>query len=325
MISVALCTYNGALYIQEQLNSILSQSLPVNEIVICDDGSTDDTLQILKKIQKEHPSIISLHINDGHLGVAKNFEKALSLCNGDIVFLSDQDDIWYPNKVSTLVEILSRAPATPLAFSNAGLIDSDGKLVSDSIDVFTQAFPSKNQTMFNVGLAMEMTLSECFVLGSSMAIRHSFLEKTLPFKKELSESFNHDDILLFYASLTNNIKYTKERLFNYRIHEKQTAGKINISPTHIGDNLYYKEIWPTPILIKQIEDDLLKKRVNYMKTRNLLLHNFWAPFIIIKSHKLYHHLYPSNYRQVLLFDIKRSMRHGFYRLCKRIKENCHHV
>ena len=320
MISVALCTYNGALYIQEQLNSILSQSLPVNEIVICDDGSTDDTLQILRKIQKEHPSIISLHVNDGHLGVAKNFEKALSLCNGDMVFLSDQDDIWYPNKVSTLVEILSHSPFTSLVFSNAGLIDSEGKLVSDSIDFFTQAFPSKNQLMFDVGLAMEMALSECFALGSSMALRHSFLKKVLPFKKELSESFNHDDILLFYASLTNNIKYTKERLFNYRIHEKQTAGRINPSSTHQGNNVYDKEIWPTPILVNQIEDDLLKKRVNYMKTRNQLLHNPWAPFIILKIHKLYRQLYPSTYRQIMLFDIKRSIYHSIYRLCKRVEK-----
>ncbi|MDO9153719.1 MAG: glycosyltransferase [Paludibacter sp.] len=85
MISVALCTYNGEKFIEEQLNSILNQTLPVEEIVICDDGSTDNTLNIINLFEQNNRNI-KVFRNKNNLGTIKNFEKAISLTSGDIIF-----------------------------------------------------------------------------------------------------------------------------------------------------------------------------------------------------------------------------------------------
>lgn len=85
-ISVALCTYNGEKFIHQQIDSILNQSLKVDEIVVCDDGSTDETQNILAKYQNKYPSIFKIHINEKNLRSVKNFEKAISLCSGEIIF-----------------------------------------------------------------------------------------------------------------------------------------------------------------------------------------------------------------------------------------------
>ena len=115
MISVALCTYNGAQFIREQLNSILCQTTNVDEIVICDDGSSDDTLSIINSYCSK-TDIIRVYQNQDKLGVSKNFQKAIDLCHGDLIFLSDQDDIWQANKVQTFVDYFNKTPVFPYAF-----------------------------------------------------------------------------------------------------------------------------------------------------------------------------------------------------------------
>ena len=103
-LSVAMCTYNGAEFIEEQLISILNQTVKIDEIIICDDCSTDDTLEILQKIIEQNNSVITIFRNEVNLRSNKNFEKALSLCTGDYIFFSDQDDIWKKNKVQKFID-----------------------------------------------------------------------------------------------------------------------------------------------------------------------------------------------------------------------------
>ncbi|MGC8751805.1 glycosyltransferase, partial [Hydrotalea sp.] len=132
-ISVALCTYNGASFIKEQLNSILLQTLPVNEIIICDDGSTDNTINILNEYKLLYPNIIQLYKNEYTLGAKKNFEKAILLCKGDYIFLSDQDDIWCKNKVEIYVEHFNRFPSISVFFSNGKIIDENSKTSNQTL------------------------------------------------------------------------------------------------------------------------------------------------------------------------------------------------
>ena len=106
-ISIAMATYNGARFIGEQLESFASQTVLPNELVVCDDCSTDGTRKIVRRFGDRAPFAVRLHENATRLGVTRNFEKAIGLCQGDIVFLSDQDDAWFENKlqvVSTLFE-----------------------------------------------------------------------------------------------------------------------------------------------------------------------------------------------------------------------------
>jgi glycosyltransferase involved in cell wall biosynthesis len=98
-VSIALCTYNGEQYICNQLNSILNQSFPVNEIIVCDDASTDATIQILEDYKARFPGVITIYKNSINKGTIRNFENAITLTRGEIIFLSDQDDIWNVNNI----------------------------------------------------------------------------------------------------------------------------------------------------------------------------------------------------------------------------------
>src|SRR5262249_24400476 len=117
-ISVAMCTYNGAEFLRAQLQSIITQSRPPDEIVICDDRSTDDTQNLLERFASELPVPIKLHINDQNLGSVKNFERAINLCTGDVIALSDQDDVWRNDKLQRFETVLNNSPAAGLVFSD---------------------------------------------------------------------------------------------------------------------------------------------------------------------------------------------------------------
>src|SRR5215467_4239016 len=104
-LSVALCTYNGSRFLQEQLGSIGSQSRPPDELVICDDGSSDDTVDIIKRFALNAPFPVKLEVNASNLGSTKNFELAVSLCCGDVIALSDQDDVWDATKLAKIERV----------------------------------------------------------------------------------------------------------------------------------------------------------------------------------------------------------------------------
>src|SRR5215470_8302349 len=98
-ISVAMCTYNGARFLAEQLGSLAAQSRLPDELVVCDDGSTDESAEIVKDFARHAPFPVRLEVNEENLGATKNFEKAIGLCRGEVIALSDQDDVWYPKKL----------------------------------------------------------------------------------------------------------------------------------------------------------------------------------------------------------------------------------
>lgn len=101
-VSVVMCTYNGAKYLREQLDSIISQTYPIYELIIQDDCSTDDTVAIVKEYMEKY-SFIKLYINEHNLGFNQNFKSAAMKATGDYVALSDQDDVWFPNKLEKQV------------------------------------------------------------------------------------------------------------------------------------------------------------------------------------------------------------------------------
>jgi len=128
-ISVVLCTYNGEAFIQEQLESILAQSLPPNEIVISDDGSSDQTLARIKAIQDSSTASIRWVVitRDKPFGPAENFAHALTVATGELIALSDQDDIWESTKLAVLRSHFQKHPDALLVHTNARLIDSAGR------------------------------------------------------------------------------------------------------------------------------------------------------------------------------------------------------
>lgn len=122
-VSVAMCTYNGAKYIREQIDSILGQTVQDIELIVCDDCSSDETLSVLHEYANHDPRI-RIYQNEQNLGYKQNFAKALSLCTGEYIALSDQDDIWMPDHIEVLLAILGNRS---LAVGNSLLVDESGQ------------------------------------------------------------------------------------------------------------------------------------------------------------------------------------------------------
>lgn len=308
--SVALCTYNGASYIQEQIESILNQTMPVDEIVICDDGSTDDTVSIIQQISSSIPEKLRLIKNPTNLGLCANFINAISLCKGDIIFLSDQDDVWHNNKVEKLTHYLIQHPKIDLAFSDATLMGGrfNGQRMSDNLN-----FPKENRKMFLAGLAFELSLYQVYALGASMAVRKKLTDQIIRKKPILN---SHDHFLQFEASARDAIAYLDEPLYDYRIHENQTsnAGGNMANILNFITIPESGEVWPLQEIASTLTDNRLIKRAQYMNTRNLLLHDILGPLKVMLRPLLYWELYQKKSFSVMKYDFLRSMQHVLNRI-----------
>src|SRR6185503_21242379 len=133
-LSIALGTYNGAVHLKEQLQSYATQTRTPDELVISDDQSTDDTTRLIEEFAAAAGFPVRLSVNESNLGIAKNFEKAISLCRGDVILLSDQDDVWHSDKLESVERIFEAKPQLSLVFSNAELVDE--KLASAGETLF---------------------------------------------------------------------------------------------------------------------------------------------------------------------------------------------
>lgn len=213
MISVAIATYNGEKFLEKQLQSIFDQSMPVDEVVVCDDCSTDHTLEILKK----YP--VSIYKNNKTLGFKLNFHKAISLCKGDYIFLCDQDDIWEKEKVEKLIKIMKENSKVHVCTSAFVYIDADNKLLStkNSISLYpTQCKPnSLNEIM------LDSILSINYFQGSSLVMdkwtKDIFISK-------YDSRIEHDWFICLIASSYDGLYFYNSPLFKYRIHENNEIG-----------------------------------------------------------------------------------------------------
>ncbi|TDB68961.1 glycosyltransferase family 2 protein [Arundinibacter roseus] len=222
MISVALCTYNGENYLPEQLESILQQSLPIDEIVVCDDGSTDGTLVLLQKFASQVNFPIRIVQNETNLGSTRNFEKCLSLCSGEIIFLCDQDDVWRVDKVEKQVDYLQTHPEIDAVFSNAQVINDDSQPTGSTIWQEVE-FTESSQRRWKAGKAHEILFGGFVVTGATLALRRSCLARLTPFPLHIP-TLIHDAWIALALSLEKKIDFIAEPLISYRMHASQQVG-----------------------------------------------------------------------------------------------------
>lgn len=218
-ISVAMCTYNGEKYLKYQLESIISQSYSPKELIICDDGSSDNTIAIINKYSQEAPFPIRLYQNNTNLGSTKNFEKAIRLCNEEIIVLSDQDDIWVKNKLERIVEEFSKSEEIGAVFSDALLIDDQGSSLGqtlwDSVN-----FTSRERKKVLNNKIVNVLLKHNVVTGATMAFKSSYRDIILPIPK----NWVHDAWIALLFSIFSKIFPISDTLINYRIHSEQQIG-----------------------------------------------------------------------------------------------------
>ncbi|UBM12561.1 glycosyltransferase family 2 protein [Cupriavidus metallidurans] len=212
MISVCIATYNGEAYIQEQLDSILTQLGEGDEIVVCDDQSSDRTLDI---IDGYHDARIRTHRNEKRLGHVRNFEKALSLSKGDYVFLSDQDDIWLPGRVQIMMSKFEEDAAVDLVASNFDLIDASGVHLGE----FRNLGEAKKSRF---GQAFAIFAGRAPYFGCTLLLRRSLLNNCLPIPSGVE---SHDIWIALIASLVGKVVNLPGPTLLHRVHGKNVTKK----------------------------------------------------------------------------------------------------
>lgn len=227
MISVALCTYNGAKYIEQQLRSILGQTMSVGEIIVSDDKSTDNTLDIVEKIAKSYPDVMFRILrNKESLGVCGNFKQAMEACTGDIIFLSDQDDEWLPEKVSVTIDWFEQNPDKDVAFSNGYYMDDDGDSFTVQTMFQTVGIIPRSVRLFNKGFDLELFLQHNRATGAAMAMRRSCLEYVRIDVNATTKNLLplHDFQIALAAVSKHKLGIIEQPLIRYRVHSSQECG-----------------------------------------------------------------------------------------------------
>ena len=218
MISVALTTFNGEKFVQQQIESILNQSMHVDEIVVCDDGSSDRTVNILK----QYP--IKLYQNEQNLGYQLNFKKAISLCSGDYIFLCDQDDIWEPQKVAQMIKQMKSNPKIHVLASSFQYIDSNNQPLSIKKGRNTSnngLYPKRVEKGAVVEVTFDEYLSRNYFQGCSLLI-DAWIKKIV--LENFSTQIPHDWLFSMVASSYHGMFFYNKPLFYYRIHDDNTLG-----------------------------------------------------------------------------------------------------
>lgn len=200
-ISVAMATYNGEKYIKEQINSILNNLSKDDELIISDDGSTDNTIKIIKEYIKKDSRI---KFFDGpKLGVKQNFANAIKNCTGDYIFLSDQDDIWEPNKVSEVMNYFKNEKVI-LVEHDCTIVDNDYNIIEDSFFKFRKC-----------GKGTIKNIYKNTYIGCCMAFDAKLKEKILPIPNNIEM---HDQWIGLIAERNGNVKFINKNLIKYRRH-----------------------------------------------------------------------------------------------------------
>lgn len=244
LISIALCTYNGAKYLPEQLDSLLKQTYPNLELVIQDDCSTDTTWDILTQYQAKHAHI-RLYRNTSNLGFQKNFETILNKCRGEWIAISDQDDIWLPEKIDILYRL---SDGNVLVYHDSEFIDDKGQLMD---------FRISNKLTFVSGQNPDSFLFFNCVSGHSMMFSKALIPEVLPFPKD---GF-YDHWIVFVASHLGKIDFSEKALVKYRQHESNCTDLLGTKNKLDGLSHTQKRI--------ERENKWLKVCADYQKKKNI--------------------------------------------------------
>lgn len=272
-ISVAIATFNGEKYIEEQLRSILNQTIQVDEVIITDDKSTDNTVNIIEKFISDNglSGKWSVIINEVGKGFAENFRGAIEKTDGEYVFLCDQDDVWAEDKVRIMIDAIKSHPEIGVLTSDYSVFFNDsGEAKIEKRSCRTEKILLNGRTRFLRSL------------GSVMCVRRSFYEQT---KKYWYEGWAHDEYFWCVSALLEKLYHidfistkrrihsgqvsggmvaTKDKRIKYLEGEIKTAEKLisiakEISASAKTINLYEKNLVATKKRLKLIKDRKLSE------------------------------------------------------------------
>jgi glycosyltransferase involved in cell wall biosynthesis len=203
---VCLASYNGEKFIREQIKSILPQLGQNDELIVCDDCSTDATCDV---VQSFNDPRIKLIRNDKNIGHVKNFEKALSIAKGDFVFLSDQDDVWVQGKVRKVIDAFRKYPDISLVYHNMRPVDTVGNDLH-------RKFPEYPEGLKNSFIFVIRQLIKPQIFGCACCLRRNRMDSLLPFPNAV---YAHDHWIAVWAGINGRVFFLHDALVLYRLHE----------------------------------------------------------------------------------------------------------
>jgi glycosyltransferase involved in cell wall biosynthesis len=283
MISIAMATYNGEKYIREQLDSILNQTFHEFELIICDDCSVDNTWEIISEYENNDDRI-HCYRNAENIGYVKNFEKAIMLCTGDYIALSDQDDIWVSNHLEVLYRDINDAY---LICSNALLVDKDGfsleKTMHDILNLDNLNLTERETFFF--------LLYNNFVQGASSLFKRKLTEYIYPFPDNV---IYHDYWIALNAMVMDKINYTKVVTLKYRQHEESVTKTKKKNYKNFLENIKTRKNRKYLLLLSLKErhksldnekNNLLDEALKFYKSREYRIFPVYAFIFLIKHYK----------------------------------------
>ena len=238
-LSIALCTYNGARFLREQLQSLANQTLLPFEVVITDDCSTDNTFDIIQ----EFSNVLNIKYfqNEKPLKVTKNFEKAISLCTGDIILMCDQDDLWHVDKLAKIHTYFQENPKNIVVFSDAELVDEQGKSLNQNFWSAVR-FHEVQRNLWKAGFWVDILLAGNRSAGCMMAFRKELRGIILPFPTHIPEMI-HDNWITIVAAMMDSLGMIEEKLISYRQHSFQ---QIGTRPKEVRQTISLKDRFSRP-------------------------------------------------------------------------------
>ncbi len=223
-ISVALCTHNGARFVEQQVASILAQSRLPDQLVVSDDASTDDTIAIVERLVAPSPVELVVLRNEVALGYVANFEQALRATDGELVALSDQDDSWHPNRIEAAAAFFEADPELLMVHSDARLVDERGASLGHTLfDALGVTAGERAEAASGDELAV--LLRRNLVTGATAMFRRRAVDLAVPFP----DHWVHDEWLAMIATSVGQGMLLDEPLVDYRQH-----GSNQIGVTRLG-------------------------------------------------------------------------------------------
>jgi hypothetical protein len=220
-ISVALCTYNGERFLPQQLASIARQTRLPDELIVCDDRSADRTVSILREFAATAPYPVRIYENEHNLGSAANFERAIRLCGGNLIALSDQDDIWYPIRLQRSEQEFTIHPQAGLIFSDADIINERNELTGPTM--WQRLGFAGKRARDLLGGEYLVLAKHRFVTGATVVFRASLRDRCLP----IGEGWIHDEWIALITAAFFELRPIDQPLIQYRIHGSQQVGLQN--------------------------------------------------------------------------------------------------
>lgn len=248
-VDIALATYNGGAYLSEFFDSLLKQKYPFWRVIVRDDGSTDNTTEIIRAFERSFPDRIVV-INDelGNLGTTGNFNQILQYSNTEYVMLADQDDVWLPTKVEhtlSVMQSLSKKFGSDMPL----LVHTDLRVINAQGDVLAPSFWEYQNLEPNFSKLLNRLLVQNVVTGCTVMINRALLERALPIP---AEAIMHDWWLGLVAAAFGKVGYIEEATILYRQH-----GANDIGAKH----------WGLPYILRKLREGVVGLRTSIQKTQ----------------------------------------------------------